>query len=285
MHGDASLGRDLVALMEDANLQRQRRRCRLRHPEKTDDDRRPRHAAILQQNPGTQGIVDAYMDVYLVPVGPDRYELYCEVADEPEDTPQAPPGFFRRLTLRFREMIAEAERERRHGRPDDVQRGWLGRVRARTLRWVAESIAEQRLLWHLRRQTAASFYYPDDMQEAAAVGLRTQQLGRDFDKHRFWLAIDSVLFVASGLLMLVPGPNFIAYFFAFRLVGHFLSLRGARQGLSVVAWANLPSAPLSELRAALALEPDVRERRVRDVAGMLRLEHLASFFERTAVQA
>jgi hypothetical protein len=271
--------------MEDANLEGQWRRRRLRHPEEPEHDSRPRHAAILQQNPGTQGIVDAYMDVYLVPVGPDRYELYCEVADEPEEhTPQAPPGLFRRLMLRFRAMIAEAEHERRHGAPDYVNRGWLGRVRARTLRWVAESIAEQRLLWHLRRQSAASFYHPDDMQEAAAVMLRTQQLGRDFDKHRFWLAIDSLLFVASGLLMLVPGPNFIAYFFAFRLVGHFLSLRGARQGLRMVVWTNQPSAPLSELRTALALEPAVRERRVRDVAGMLRLEHLASFFERTAVQ-
>ena len=92
------------------------------------------------------------MDVYLVPVGPQRYELYCEIPDDPDDEGEAPTGFFRRLVHRFREMIADAERERRHGAPHGAPRGWAGRVRAKTMRWVAESVAEQRLLWHLRRQ-------------------------------------------------------------------------------------------------------------------------------------
>jgi hypothetical protein len=224
------------------------------------------------------------MDVYLVPVGGDRYELYCEVPDEPHEADGAAhTGFVRRLVHRFREMIADAERERRHGRPEGAPRGWLGRIKARTLRWVAESIAEQRLLWHLRRQTAACFHYPDDLDEVRAAAIRKQQLQRDFEKHRFWLAIDGLGFVASGLLMLVPGPNVLAYYFAFRLVGHFFSLRGARRGLYTIAWRHVPSQPLSELRRALTLAPDVRERSVRDVADRLRLEHLATFFERAAI--
>jgi hypothetical protein len=150
------------------------------------------------------------------------------------------------------------------------------------MRWVAESIAEQRLLWHLRRQASATFFYPNDLDEARAVAIRTKRILADFDKHRFWLAIDSLGFIASGLLMLVPGPNILAYYFAFRLVGHYLSLRGARQGLRFVEWRNVPSAPLAALRHAVHLEPDQREQRVNDVATELRLEHLAKFFERTA---
>ena len=224
------------------------------------------------------------MDVYLVPVGPDRYELYCEIPDAPEDDePEAEQGFVRRLVHRFRQMIADAERERRHGAPAGVTRGWLARVRARTLRWVAESIAEQRLLWHLRKQSAACLHYPDDLQQAQADGVLRQQLGRDFDKHRFWLAIDSVGLVGSGLLMVLPGPNLLAYYFAFRVVGHYLSLRGARCGLSGVLWRQEPSEPLTELRRVLSLDPGVREPRVHAVAQRLRLEHLVSFFERSAV--
>ena len=223
------------------------------------------------------------MEVFLVPVATDRYELYCEVPDEPDEPASEPSGgFLRRMVHRFRAMIADAERERRHGRPEGAPQGWASRVKARTMRWVAESIAEQRLLWHLRRQDAATFYYPDDMDEATAVSVRRAQLKRDFEKHRFWLAIDSVGFVASGALMLIPGPNVLAYYFAFRMVGHFLSLRGARQGLQNMTWVNQPSAPLSELRRALQLGAEVRERRVCDVAHQLRLEHLASFFKRAA---
>jgi hypothetical protein len=82
--------------------------------------------------------------------------------------------------------------------------------------------------------------------------------------------------------MLVPGPNILAYYFAFRMVGHFFSLRGARQGLSGMTWRYQPSPPLTELRCALDLRRDARDPQVRDIAHRLRLEHLATFFERAA---
>lgn len=248
------------------------------------------------------------MDVYLVPVGPDRHELYCEVPDEPDADagdatgdadPHQPPGFFRRiiawpggvsrrLRARFREMLAEAERERRLARSGEaVERegqGWLARVQARTMRWVAESIAEQRLLWHLRGQHDASLFFPNDIAEERASNVLRAQLKADFEKHRFWLTIDALGFITSGLFFFVPGPNAVAYYFAFRLVGHFLSMRGARHGLSVVRWRTEGSAPLAELRRAIALEPAAREERVQEVAVRLNLEHLASFFARTAIR-
>jgi hypothetical protein len=232
------------------------------------------------------------MDVYLVPVGPQRYELYCEVPDELEDAQAEPPrGFFRGLFHRFKEMIAEAERERRHGLPAGVRRGWFGRMRARMLRWVAESIAEQRLLWHLRQQDAACLHYPDDVNEQHAAAFLRQQLGRDADKHRRWMIIDGIAFLASVVVLgpfflLIPGvANVPAFYFGFRLVGHYLSHRGASRGLNTVVWRHSANAPLTELRGLLTLDPDARESRVHAVAATLRLEHLASFFQRAAVSA
>ena len=112
------------------------------------------------------------MDVFLVPVAPDRYELYCEEPDEPEPPAEdgaAPPGFFRRTTLWFREQLAEAERARRHGpQPGDARRSLLGRARARSMRWIAESIAEQRLLWQLRGKDEVLLLYPLDITEEQA---------------------------------------------------------------------------------------------------------------------
>jgi hypothetical protein len=225
------------------------------------------------------------MDVYLVPVGAERYELYCEVPDEPEEVEGEPAkGFIAGLKARFSSMLADAERERRRGPSDQPPAGWLGRAKARTMRWVAESIAEQRLLWHLRRQQSACLFYPDDIDEQPAVQRLRQQLRRDFERHRFWLIIDSIGFVASGALFLVPGPNIVAYYFAFRMVGHYLSMRGARQGLDAVVWSNEKSAPLADLRRAIGLNSEERERRVHDVALALHLEHFVKFFERTAIQ-
>jgi hypothetical protein len=231
------------------------------------------------------------VDVFLVPVGEDRYELYCEVPDEPIEADAGSAGgsfrsvrnLARRLRATFHHMVAEAERERRLPRAEHPRRGWFGRMRARVMRWVAESIAEQRLLWHLRRQARACLFHPDDVDGAAAIGIMRTQLGRDFDKHRFWLIFDSLGLVGSFLLVPIPGPNLLLYYFAFRVVGHYLSLRGARQGLTATVWQTEPRAPLTDLRAAMRLDPDSRERHVNEIALRLQLEHLATFFRRTAV--
>ena len=233
------------------------------------------------------------MDVFLVPVGADAYELYCEHVDEEPDAPveEIPAGFwarlnprylFTRLRARFHQVLVEAERERRHDQAASTGDGWFHRMKRRAMRWVAESIAEQRLLWNLRRHDEATLHHPDDIPADAADAVCRKQLARDFEKHRFWLAIDSVLMVVSAALILVPGPNVLGYFFAFRVVGHFFSVRGAKNGLDRVAWTKVPNPPLTDLRRALSLEPTARLREAEAVATRLRLDHLATFFQRTA---
>jgi len=221
-----------------------------------------------------------------VPVAPDRYELYCEEPDEHIDVAadEAPSGFVRRAARHFREQLAEAERERRRGgpQPGDPPRSFFGRVKARSLRWVAESIAEQRLLWQLRGRAAAAFVHPDDLTGNQARQLLRRSLVRDWERHRFWLIVDSLLGLGSILLVLVPGPNVIGYYFLFRIFGHYLSLRGARQGLTKTQWTLVASPPLTTLRSVVNDAPDARAATVGTVASTLRLQHLATFFERCA---
>jgi hypothetical protein len=226
------------------------------------------------------------MDVFLVPVAPDRYELYCEEHDEPTAGADAVPprGFFRRMAHRVSEQLDEAERQRRHGGPpaDEAPRSFLGRVQARSMRWVAEWIAEQRLLWQLRKKVAACLVYPDDVSEAHARQLLRRSLQRDWERHRFWMIVDGLGLTGSALLILLPGPNFIGYYFLVRTVGHYLSLRGARRGLVTVDWSVQANPALASLRSMVNDPPDAREERVRAVADTLRLEHFASFFQRSA---
>jgi hypothetical protein len=68
------------------------------------------------------------VNVYLIPLGPDRFEPYFEHedADETAGAGRA-PGFFARMSTRFSEMIREAERQR-HERPHATTppRPWPG---------------------------------------------------------------------------------------------------------------------------------------------------------------
>jgi hypothetical protein len=227
------------------------------------------------------------MDVFLIPLGGDRYELYCEApADETEQEAEAPTsGVIARLKYRFAQVSAAAERARKRRASqadDDPATGIIGRTKAYLLAWLADTIAEQRLLWHLRHQTEVHLYFPSDMTGGEVMRIARASIQRDADRHRRWLAIDGILMILSGALILVPGPNVIGYYFAFRVVGHFLSWRGARQGLDCIEWKTTPCEPLAEIRRAIGMAPPQRERKLLDVASRLRLDHLVTFVERLA---
>ena len=81
--------------------------------------------------------------------------------------------------------------------------------------WVAERIAEQRLLWNLRRESAVVAAYPQDLTFDQAHSLIRRALQRDYTRHRVWLAVDTLLLILSGVLMPLPGPNVLR-----RLPGH-----------------------------------------------------------------
>lgn len=223
-------------------------------------------------------------DVYLIPIGDGRLEPYCEPADDHDAVDaQQPRGMFRRLVDRFKQMLADAEDERRRrargeAAPDAAT--WLGRLQQRTLRRIAEHINEQRLLWHLRRHRRATLHHPDDVAPESALKAMRTSLRRDNDCHLLWLVVTTVLFVVSGALALVPGPNVVAYFLGFFVVARYLSWRGARHGLTAIAWTMVASPPLAELRDALALSRDVRGPAIDDIALRLRLEDLPRFVAR-----
>jgi hypothetical protein len=226
------------------------------------------------------------MDVFLVPLGTERHELYCEPSDEEEvagTTAADTPGFFSRMSRRFSEMLraAEAARARRARGEYDPIDTWWERTRARVLAKVADAVAEQRLLWHLRHHTAARLHHPSDMPGERALEIMRQSMVRDRDRHVRWLVIDALLMVVLGVgLFFIPGPNVIGYYFAFRVVGHYLSRKGATHGLDVVTWTTAPCEPLNELRDALKLAPQQRELRIDAIAERLRLPRLSLFVNR-----
>jgi hypothetical protein len=226
------------------------------------------------------------MDVYVVPIGADKYELYCEVAIDDESNPTPPPqGIIGRLRHQFSAMLRAAEdRQHRHD-PDPTphEKGLFGRMQERIMAWVAERIAEQRLLWNLRGKTAALAMHPDDMTFAQVQTLIRRMLQRDYDRHKLWLVVDSIGLVISILLILVPGPNIVGYYFAFRVVGHWLSMRGARQGLDRVTWTGRACPPLTDLRRVAVMRPGEREEQVHAIAARLHLHRFPTFFERVAV--
>jgi Mitochondrial K+-H+ exchange-related len=225
------------------------------------------------------------MDVFVIPIGADRYELYCEAPVEAPQLEAGASGIIGRLRYRFAVMLHEAEERRRSGKsyPRAVSR--LARLQEWIMAWVAERIAEQRLLWNLRRERAVVAVHPRDLTFDQTLTLIHRVLQRDYERHRVWLVVDTLLLVGSIPLTLLPGPNVIGFYFAFRVMGHWLSIRGALQGLRAVTWTGQPCEPLTELREAALLNGAARRQRLREIEQQLRLQHLSTFFERVAVRS
>ncbi len=220
------------------------------------------------------------MDVFVVPVGSDRYELYCEQQAEMEpEADRAADGWLARGQRRFGQILREAE-DQEQGGPREAPRGLAGRLQARLMAWIVERIAEQRLLWNLRSQASAVAVHPDDVAfDEVLVHIR-RMLRRDYERHRFWLVVDAIGLALAAVFTVIPGPNLIAYYFTFRVGGHWLSMRGAAQGQLRVTWSGRSSQPLTALRDVWSLSAADRRQRVREVADELRLPKLPRFVER-----
>lgn len=239
------------------------------------------------------------MDVFVIPLGAGRYALYCEPTAPAESDvagADAPEGLIGRVRERFAGLVRAAE-ERHHRRSapaahggDTPRASWLARQQDRIFGWVAQRVAEQRLLWNLRGHTAAVVAHPQDMTFEQVMALVRRILERDYSRHRLWTVLDGIAFVVTFILLgpfflLVPGvANIPALYFGFRAIGHWLSMRGAAQGLHRVTWSGRPCPPLTELRDVAGLAPGDRDARVHDIAARLRLQHLSTFVESVSLR-
>jgi hypothetical protein len=219
------------------------------------------------------------MDVYLVPIGRDRFECYYEAPDVEEPEPAHEPGFFGRMKSRFQAQLREAERARHHA-PIETPTTLLGKIQKRSMRWIAERIAEQRLLWHLRQEDEATLFIATGLETVAAEQMMQVSLKRDADRHLKLLSVHTVLLLLSVPVALIPGPNVFGYLFTFTVAGHFLAWRGARHGLTGVRWEVRCSDELATLRKAFALDLAARHHEIRVVANRLHMPRMATCVER-----
>jgi Mitochondrial K+-H+ exchange-related len=226
-------------------------------------------------------LVHKEVNVYFVPLAPGRFEPYYEQeeATEAEEAEAPSTGVLARMRARFSQMVHEAEQQR-HDQTHQPPATAMARLQHRLMGWIAERVAEQRLLWRLRRAHEAALHVPDDLDPAEGMRLFQQGLQRDADAHLRRLGLHSLGLLAALPFVVVPGPNVLGYFFTFTVVGHFLAYRGAKRGLTGVRWSVTPSPALATIGRAVATAPPDRYLLIHDAAHRLRLAHLARFVER-----
>ena len=219
------------------------------------------------------------MVVYLVPAGPERFELYSEPPEDPDTQPDAGASRLRRwlhnANLQWQGLVEAARR----GSSTSRFALWRDQVVCH----LAESIAEQRTLWRLGSETGAGMRYPAGMDADRGRTILMAELAGARSHHLRWLLVDLTLFIATGVIAIVPGPNIFAYYMLFRVIGHCRSWWGARHGIVSVSWTFEADACLAELAALVNVPRAARARRVAAIAARLNLPRLSAFFDRVAV--
>ena len=219
------------------------------------------------------------MTVYLVPTRA-HFELYSETPEDPADPPAPHDGRLRRWThtagVTWRAMV--------DGARNGTGTSRFARWRDRFVHNLAESIAEQRTLWALRRTSQAAARFPATLSPADARTALDALLAQARRHHRRWLIIDVVATAITGpLFFFVPGPNVISLYFTFRSLGHFQSWRGACQAMDRTTWTLEADDELAALAGLVDVPRAARAPRVAAIAARLNLPRLSAFFDRVAV--
>jgi hypothetical protein len=216
--------------------------------------------------------------IHLIPLGRERYELYAEPPDPDEGPLSHDAGRVRRW------LHGAGEQWRNY-----VDAARMGHATGRFARWrdaiickLADTLDEQRTLRALRTTDTTTALYPSQLDQGAARAMIDRILASAQRYHGQRLVVYLVLFILSGVLFFVPGPNIVAYYLGFQGFGHLQCWRGARHASSDMQWTLRSSVDLGELATLATQGHAERAERVRAIAQRLALEHLPAFFERQA---
>ena len=163
------------------------------------------------------------MKVFLLPL--DRRQSFFYYEDDGDESGAIPAhagvrGWVERTSHRARSAIRHPK-----GRlAQKLRQGWD---------WLQRRIhPDEGLLAALLRAPTIDVHHRSSLPAAEAQALWHAYLRRRVRRHLPWLVFDAVLAPLSLALALLPGPNVIGYWFAYRAVRHLLILLGIRRALS-----------------------------------------------------
>ena len=182
---------------------------------------------------------------------------------------------------------AHAAYVRWHGLVESARRrtstGRVAQWRDGVVRRLAETIAEQRTLWALAEQTPATLRFPASVGDRDARAALDRALVRAPSSSRLVARRRRAALCRVGHADLGPRTESCwPTTLAFRLVGHWLSWRGARHAVTDVQWTLEPDGNLAELASLVDVPRATRARPVDAIAARLNLHRLSTFFERVA---
>jgi hypothetical protein len=188
--------------------------------------------------------------IYLLQIDQERYFFYADVSESSDDASEgndtsSPPGSGLRGWLhdcysRFKSAWQHAD----SGAMLWMRRAWD---------WLHSlTRPDEAMLARLRSARRIDLHHPAARTGDEVRAAWRRYLNYQWRRHLFWMSINGAIAPIAFLLFVLPGPNLIGYWFAYRAIHHLLVVWGIRRvWLDRLATELHPAAALDR-----PLEPD-----------------------------
>lgn len=196
---------------------------------------------------------------FLIRLGADRLVFYTEDHIEPLASVQGRParGWFRRTARRLAACCWRLGRT--VGLPTLKLRAWLR----------GGPDPEESLLRGLRHAHALQIHYPGSISEESARETWLAFLAKRRSRHLIGLLANLMIAPFTLLLIPLPGPNVVGFWFVYRVLAHFWALLGLRKAR--ILHASIEFLPADVLDAPITRMDDPHIRDIENRCGLRRL--------------
>jgi hypothetical protein len=165
------------------------------------------------------------MDIYLLPRRKGKYRLYStEFKPEPQ---------------RSRTGLQEdSEEPKTHRFWNLIKSGYQAAA--------AKRDRNEKLLKEMAILSEITVHYPANLSQAKAREIYDNLVRSKIKKHRRWLIVDGALLPIGVIFTLVPGPNLLLAYLAWRTLAHCKSKKGGEKAVA-------------DLKISFVKEPHLRE--------------------------
>jgi hypothetical protein len=166
--------------------------------------------------------LEYYLKVFLIPLGDDQTLFYAEavpavIENREVSRHRGALAWAEHQYFRFEKVLRESER----GVGLKVRRVW---------EWLHRRTSpEEAILRTLRLAESVELYSPAEMTSQKAKESWSHYISAKRRKHTLWLIVDTIVSPSTLLLMPIPGPNVVGYWFVYRAFCHLLVLLGIRK--------------------------------------------------------
>lgn len=168
------------------------------------------------------------MNIYLLPRKRGRYLLYSKESEaEPsQDSERSNPD--------------QPERSDRKGK-------LLGLIKSGYNAATAKRNQSEKLLKEMTALSQITVRYPANFSEDNAREIYDNLIQSQIKKHKRWLILDGALLPVSAIFSLVPGPNLLLAYLAWRTLAHYKTKKGGERAVSDLEISFVQDSQLEEL--------------------------------------